>query len=141
MYRGLIIDLDYVLDTSAQFQIPEQSILSFLEERVQSQERLAILIHGAFGCGKTTTAKQFVAHLCQDYLRGHYPLPKVLYINVNNIDIRSRREECIESQLSQYRLPRTHVDCLIAQVQADEIHLIFDGVDEMAEIAVWLLRR
>lgn len=133
-HRGLIVDLDYGLSvlTNSHNQESQTSILSFLEEQLQAGGRVAILVHGAFGCGKTTMAKQLAAGLAQDYLRGHTDLPKVLYVDVNNIDIRSRRDECIESQLAKYRLSREEIDGLITQVRDDEIHLLFDGVDEMA---------
>jgi hypothetical protein len=91
-----------------------------------------ILVHGDFGCGKTTTAKQLAAELYDDYLRGNVEVPKVLYLDVNNIDIRARRDECIQSQLSQFKLTRDQIDRLVYQVSADQIHLIFDGIDEMA---------
>jgi hypothetical protein len=55
-----------------------------------------------------------------------------MYINLNNIDIRARRDECIQAELAKYRLPSDSVEGLVAQVLEDEIHLVFDGVDEMA---------
>jgi len=56
----------------------------------------------------------------------------VLYVNVNNIDIRSRRDECIEGELRRFQMPAELVGELVQQVLRDEIQLIFDGVDEMA---------
>lgn len=128
---GHIVDLDYRLS------LPENgeshtSILSFLEENLQSAGRVAILVHGAFGCGKTTTAKQLVADLAEQYLRGRVDLPKLMYVDVNNIDIRSRRDECIQSQLAKFGLPREDVEKLIGLLRDDQMHLVFDGVDEMA---------
>jgi hypothetical protein len=131
-YRGLIVDLDFRLSLTGQPEQARESILSFLEEQLQSPGRTAIVVHGGFGCGKTTTAKQLVAHMATEYLRGHPNVPRVLYVDVNNLDIRSRRDECIESQLLRYELSREHVDRIVAQVREDEIQLIFDGVDEMA---------
>jgi hypothetical protein len=130
--RGIIVDLDFRVSQPPEGQEARKSILSFLEERIQSEGRTALVVHGDFGCGKTTTAKQFVADLSDEYLKGHSSVPKLLYIDVNNLDIRSRRDECIESQLLRYRLSRDHVDRLVTQVRSDEIHLVFDGVDEMA---------
>jgi hypothetical protein len=133
--RGLVVDLDYslsVLPPAKQQPQPLTSVLSFLEEQLRIAGRSAVLIHGAFGCGKTTTAKEFVSGLYEDYLRAHQDTPKVLYVNVNNLDIRSRRDECIESELRSYRLTRDHVDEIVRLVRDDQIHLIFDAVDEMA---------
>ena len=89
---GLILDLDFKLSAPNDIQEARQSILSFLEEQLHSSGRAAIVIHGDFGCGKTTTAKQLVAQLSDDYLRGHGSVPKLLYLDVNNLDIRSRRD-------------------------------------------------
>ena len=129
---GLILDLDFKLSSSQKRQEPQQSILSFVEEQLQSDGRVAVVIHGDFGCGKTTTAKQLVAHLSHEYLRGHSSVPRLLYLDVNNLDIRSRRDECIASQLARYNLSREHLDRIITLVRTNEIQLIFDGVDEMA---------
>jgi len=127
-----IIDLDYQISLSGPNAEDHRSLLSFLEKQLETSERAAILVHGDFGGGKTTTAKELVAELCHEYLRGNTGVPKVLYVDVNNIDIRSRRDECIKSQLARYRLPHECVDGLITQVLEDTIHLVFDGVDEMA---------
>ena len=35
-------------------------------------------------------------------------------------------------QLMKYRLPQDHLDNIISMVLDDKIHLVFDGVDEMA---------
>jgi hypothetical protein len=110
----------------------QTSILSFLDQQLKAAEHIAIVVHGGFGCGKTTTAKQFVAELSEEYLRGNTELAKVFYIDVNNIDIRARRDECIESQLARYRLSREQVDQLIAAIRTNQVHFVFDGVDEMA---------
>ncbi len=127
-----IVDLDYKPSTSSALDGANRSILTFLEEQLATPERVAILIHGDFGGGKTTTAKQLVAELCSEYLRGNTRVPKVIYVDVNSIDVKSRRDECIEVELGKYRLPHDCVDGLITQVLEDEVHLIFDGVDEMA---------
>jgi hypothetical protein len=134
-HPGLIVDLDYRVETrrKGRSEPSQVSVLSFLEEQIQTSGRTAIVVHGGFGCGKTTTAKQFAATLSADYLRGAGDVPKVLYLDVNNIDLRTRREECIESQLMKYRLPQEVVDRIASLVQEDEIHLLFDGVDEMAK--------
>lgn len=129
---GLILDLDFRLSANAQEPEPQHSVLSFIEEQLRSDGRTAVLIHGDFGCGKTTTAKQLVAQLSQEYLRGHANGVKLLYLDVNNLDIRSRRDECIASQLTRYSLSREQIDSLITQVRQNEIQLVFDGVDEMA---------
>jgi len=129
------VDLDYSPFSGAKGlsgRTPRSSILSFLEEQIQSAGRVAVVIHGDFGCGKTTTAKQFVANLAEDYLRGQTNL-KVLYVDVNNIDIRARRDECLESELRQFNLTRDQTEALVLAVRADEIQLVFDGVDEMAK--------
>ena len=128
-----IVDLDYRLSStlSGRGDI-SPSILTFMEEQLATSERVAILVHGDFGGGKTTMAKQFVAELYGEYLRGNTSVPKVVYVDVNNIDIRSRRDECIKAELSRYRLPHECLDGLITQVLEDDVHLIFDGVDEMA---------
>jgi hypothetical protein len=127
-----IIDLDFRMTQYKPEAPPRRSVLTFLEEQLKQGERSAVLIHGDFGCGKTTTAKRFVADLSEEYLRGNSAVPKVLYVNVNNIDIRSRRDECIESELARYRITGDFANDLIQQVARDEINLIFDGVDEMA---------
>jgi NACHT domain/Putative DNA-binding domain len=131
-HLSFVVDLDFRpsgLGISSELR---KSVLTFLEEQLNVSGRFAVLVHGDFGCGKTTTAKQLVADLSNEYLRGDSNVPKVMYVDVNNIDIRSRRDECIENQLSRFRLPRECIDGLVAQVRDDMIHLIFDGVDEMA---------
>jgi predicted transcriptional regulator len=131
-HLSFVVDLDFRpsgLGISTELR---KSVLTFLEEQLNASGRFAVLVHGDFGCGKTTTAKQLVADLSNEYLRGDSNVPKVMYVDVNNIDIRSRRDECIENQLSRFRLPRECIDGLVAQVRDDVIHLVFDGVDEMA---------
>ncbi|MBZ5525322.1 MAG: NACHT domain-containing protein [Acidobacteriia bacterium] len=127
-----IIDLDYRASGSGFTPEVRKSILSFLEDQLNGIGRSAVLVHGDFGCGKTTTAKQLVAELCEEYLRGNFEVPKVLYLDVSNMDIRSRRDECIEGQLNRLRLSREDVAHLVASVQQDQISVVFDGVDEMA---------
>lgn len=129
-HLNFVIDLDYRPQRDK--AIVAHSILSFLEKQVSSSERVAIVVHGDFGCGKSTTAKELVAQLSREYLRGNLEVPKVIYLDVNNMDIRSRRDDCIESQLFRLRMSRDHVDRLVAQVRLHDIHLVFDGVDEMA---------
>ena len=99
---GFIIDLDYRL--AGPTDTFNRSLLTFLEKQLTTSERTAILVHGDFGGGKTTTAKKLVADLYNDYLRGNSDVPRVVYVNVNNIDIRARRDECIEAELAKYRL-------------------------------------
>ncbi len=61
-YGGVVVDLDYrPCGSSTGHGMPEESILSFVEEQLRSPGRMAVLVHGAFGCGKTTTAKQLIA--------------------------------------------------------------------------------
>jgi len=128
-----IIDLDFRF-TGLRSEAPSRnSILTFLEDQLKQGERSAVLVHGDFGCGKTTTAKRLVADMYEEYLRGNSAVPKVLYVNVNNIDIRSRRDECIEGEIARYRLAGDLVKDLVQQVARDEINLIFDGIDEMAK--------
>ena len=129
-HLNFVIDLDYRPDGN-KAQIAH-SILSFLEKQMGASNRTAVVIHGDFGCGKSTTAMELVAQLCREYLRGNTAVPKVLYLNVNNMDILSPRDACIESQLFRLRIPRRQVDEIVAQVRRNEIHLVFDGVDEMA---------
>jgi hypothetical protein len=130
LHLDFIIDLDY--RASRESTKVDRSILTFLEQQLNCRDRVAIVVHGDFGCGKTTTANELVAQLSREYLRGNSSVPKVLYLDVNNMDIRSRRDECIQSQLLRLRLSRDHVDRLVSKVLNDEIHLVFDGVDEMA---------
>jgi hypothetical protein len=131
-HLSFIIDLDFRL-TERRAEAPiRHSILRFLEDQLKQQGRSAVLVHGDFGCGKTTTAKRLVADLYDEYLRGNSQAPKVLYLNVNSMDIRARRDECIESELRQYRLSRDCIDLLLGQIERDEINLVFDGIDEMA---------
>jgi hypothetical protein len=127
-----VVDLDFRLTTQRTGSPSRQSIVAFLEEQLKQSGKSAILVHGDFGCGKTTTAKQLVAELCEEYLKGNTTTPKVLYINVNNMDIRSRRDECLEAELRRNKLGVENVNDVVQQVMRDEIHLIFDGVDEMA---------
>jgi Cdc6-like AAA superfamily ATPase len=131
-YLSFIVDLDFRSSESVSDNEVQRSILTFLERQLRETGRVAVLVHGDFGCGKTTTAKKLVADLCSEYLRKEGDVPKVLYVNVNNIDIRSRRDECIESQLSRSRLSRENIDRIVQMVRDDKIHLVFDGVDEMA---------
>lgn len=127
-----IVDLDY-RSYNQRSELPARpSIVSFLEDQLRLGGKAAILVHGDFGCGKTTTAKLLVAELCEEYLRGNVSVPKVLYLNVNNIDIRARRDECIESELRRYDMPSEIIRELVQRVLRDEIQMIFDGVDEMA---------
>jgi hypothetical protein len=131
-HLGSIVDLDFRSSDSGSGQVIQRSLLTFLEAQLRETGRVAVLVHGDFGCGKTTTAKKLVADLCNEYLRGDTDVPKVLYVNVNNIDIRSHRDECIETQLSRSRLTRESIDRIVEMIRDDKIHLVFDGVDEMA---------
>jgi hypothetical protein len=132
-HLSFIVDLDYQLNAKHTVAFPEHSILTFLEEKLSLPGRSAVLVHGDFGCGKTITAKRLVADLYEEYLRGNVDVPKVLYLNVNGMDIRSRREECLENELRPYHLSAENVNHLLDQIERDEIGLIFDGVDEMAK--------
>jgi hypothetical protein len=131
-HLSFIIDLDFLLKERRNDSPIRHSILTFLEEQLNLDGRSAVLVHGDFGCGKTTTAKRLAADLYDEYLRGNLEVPKVIYLNVNSMDIRSRRDECIESELRQYHLSSECVSRLLGEVERDEINLIFDGVDEMA---------
>lgn len=131
-HLNFIVDLDFRSSGATGTSNQQRSILTFLEKKLGEPGRFAVLVHGDFGCGKTTTAKQLVADLCGEYLRGDVSVPKVMYVDVNNIDIRSRRDECIESQLSRSHLSRGAIESLVTMVRNDQIHLVFDGVDEMA---------
>jgi hypothetical protein len=132
-HLSYIVDLDYRINEKQANPPIQRSILNFLEQQLHREGRSAVLVHGDFGCGKTTTAKRLVADLYDEYLRGNSQVPKILYLNVNGIDIRSRRDECIESELRQYRLSAECVNDLLGEVEADKISLIFDGVDEIAK--------
>ncbi len=127
-----IVDLDYKRSASTDPDTVHRSILTFLEKQLSTSERVALVVHGDFGCGKTTTARQLVAELCGEYLRGNVSVPKLIYVDVNNIDIRAKRDDCIKAELSKYRLPHEVIDGLLTQIREDEVHLAFDGVDEMA---------
>jgi hypothetical protein len=125
-----VIDLDYRVN--GQEREVNHSILSFMEKQLRASDRVATVVHAGFGSGKTVTARELVAQLHREYLRGNVSAPKALYVDVNNMDVRARRDECIQSQLLRLRLNRETVDQLVAQVLNNEIHLVFDGVDEMA---------
>ena len=131
-HLNFIVDLDFHPSGSTGTPNVQRSILTFLEKKLGEPGRFAVLVHGDFGCGKTTTAKQLVADLYSEYLRGDVSAPKVMYVDVNNIDIRSRRDECIKSQLSRSHLTREAIESLVTMVRNDQMHLVFDGVDEMA---------
>lgn len=130
---GIIVDLDYRCARDGKALEIKHSILAFLEDELKTPGRRAVIVHGDFGCGKTTTARQLVANLANEYLRGDIAVPKVMYVNVNNIDIRARRDECIESQLSRTKISSGQIDALVQMVRDGDIHLIFDGVDEMGK--------
>jgi hypothetical protein len=132
-HLSFIVDLDFRPTVRGGQGPTRHSILTFLEEQVNQKGRSAVVVHGDFGCGKTTTAKRLVSDLYDEYLRGNTQAPKVLYLNVNGMDIRAKREECIESELRHYHLPADCITNLLGQVENDEIGLIFDGVDEMAK--------
>jgi hypothetical protein len=131
-HLSYIVDLDFRLAGKRADVAHHPSILAYLDDQLRQEGRTTVLVHGAFGGGKTTTARRLVADLYDEYLRGNTAVPKVLYLNVNNIDIRSRRDECIENELARYRLKRDVITDLVVQVERDELNLIFDGVDEMA---------
>ena len=127
-----IVDLSYYIDGKPQ---QENSIILYLEELITtSQSGASIVVHGAFGSGKTMTAKQFVADICKQYLKYGDITPKVIYVDANNYDIRAKRGECLQSQLFAHdSLTRADIDKIIAKVNADEVILVFDGVDEMGK--------
>lgn len=125
---GTVIDLDFRTQSSGE---RSSSVLSWLVAGLRTKERVPILLSGEFGTGKTITARQLVADICETYRRRASDL-RAIYVNLNSMDIRAARSEFVERALLSLDLSRADIDDLVRLVENDHVNLVFDAVDEMA---------
>lgn len=123
-----VIDLDYEVG-----QERKASIAAFLDSSLRENKGLTV-VSGDFGTGKSITAKYFTAELMKDYLRKVEDTPKVIFVDLHNYDIRTKTQDILSYELIvKCGIQRPEADKLICMYEKNQIHPVFDSVDEMAK--------
>lgn len=124
-----VIDLDYKKDG-----IRNESIITYLDRILKSHDESTTVVIGDFGTGKSVTAKYLTSELVKDYLRKAADSKKVIYLDLNNYDLRAKVQDILRVELEvNCRLKSEDADRLLEMFEENKINIIYDSVDEMAK--------
>ncbi len=124
---GHLIDLKYKVGKNE-----NNSIISYLFERITKKDVKNIIVKGDLGTGKTITAKFFTYVICKEYLNKRNSNHKVVYINLNGYNVRATNEDILRPIFTKLdSLSPKDINGLISDITNEKIILLLDSVDEL----------